>query len=44
MYKDIVNLAGIRIAIYFQGDREEIVRIVTSNFIVHLMKKFLIVQ
>lgn len=40
IYKDIVDLAGVRIAIYFPGDREEIDKFITNNFLVHSKKEF----
>lgn len=40
IYKDIVDLAGVRIAIYFPGDREEIDNFITKNFFVHSKKEF----
>jgi ppGpp synthetase/RelA/SpoT-type nucleotidyltranferase len=40
IYKDIVDLAGVRIAIYFPGDRQEIDKFITSNFFVHNKKEF----
>jgi ppGpp synthetase/RelA/SpoT-type nucleotidyltranferase len=32
IYKDIVDLAGVRIAIYFPGDRDEVDKFIRSNF------------
>jgi len=40
IYKEIVDLAGVRIAIYFPGDREEIDKFITSNFNVQSKKEF----
>jgi len=36
--KDIPDLAGVRIALYFPGDREEIDRFIKSRFVVEKMK------
>ncbi|MGE5629820.1 MAG: GTP pyrophosphokinase [Caulobacteraceae bacterium] len=40
IYRDIVDLSGVRIAIYFPGDREEIGRLVESEFITEKVKRF----
>ncbi|MFZ5353764.1 MAG: GTP pyrophosphokinase [Bacillota bacterium] len=40
IYKDIVDLAGVRIATYFPGDREEIGRLIESEFITKKVKLF----
>ena len=40
IYKDIVDLAGVRIAIYFPGDKEEVDKFIQSNFNVLHTKKF----
>jgi len=40
IYKDIVDLSGVRIAIYFPGDREEIGRLIESEFITEKVKRF----
>ncbi|WP_051217501.1 GTP pyrophosphokinase [Paenibacillus assamensis] len=40
IYKDIVDLAGVRIAIYFPGDREVIDNFIENNFLVHSKKEF----
>lgn len=40
IYKDIVDLAGVRIAIYFPGDREEINNFIAKNFFIHSKKEF----
>lgn len=40
IYKDIVDLAGVRIATYFPGDREEIGKIVENEFITKKVKLF----
>lgn len=40
IYKDIVDLSGVRIAIYFPGDREEIGRLIESEFITEKIKRF----
>lgn len=40
IYRDIVDLSGVRIAIYFPGDREEIGRLIESEFITEKIKRF----
>ena len=40
IYRDIVDLSGVRIAIYFPGDREEIGRLIENEFITRKTKKF----
>lgn len=40
IYEDIVDLAGVRIALYFPGDREEIDHFVRSHFNVVHVKDF----
>ena len=40
IYEDIVDLAGVRIALYFPGDREEIDSFVRSHFNVDHVKDF----
>jgi ppGpp synthetase/RelA/SpoT-type nucleotidyltranferase len=40
IYKDIVDLAGVRIATYFPGDREEIGKLIESEFITKKVKMF----
>lgn len=40
IYKDIVDFAGVRIALYFPGDRDEIARLIESNFKINEEKKF----
>lgn len=40
IYRDIVDLSGVRIAIYFPGDREEIGRLIEAEFITNKIKKF----
>jgi ppGpp synthetase/RelA/SpoT-type nucleotidyltranferase len=40
IYKDIVDLSGVRIAIYFPGDREEIGRLIESEFNTEKVKRF----
>lgn len=40
IYKDIVDLSGVRIAIYFPGDREEIGRLIEAEFITNKIKRF----
>ncbi|MBF8982730.1 RelA/SpoT domain-containing protein [Lutibacter sp. B2] len=40
IYKDIVDLAGVRIALYFPGDREEVNKFIESNFIIKKKKEF----
>jgi len=40
IYRDIVDLSGVRIAIYFPGDREEIGKLVESEFNTEKVKRF----
>jgi len=40
IYRDIVDLSGVRIAIYFPGDREEIGRLIESEFDTGRIKRF----
>ena len=40
IYKDIVDLSGVRIAVYFPGDREEIGRLIESEFTTDKVKRF----
>lgn len=40
IYEDIVDLAGVRIALYFPGDREEVDSFICSNFQVEQVKNF----
>ncbi|MDD4834949.1 MAG: RelA/SpoT protein [Lutispora sp.] len=40
VYEDIVDLAGVRIAIYFPGDKEEIEKFIRSSFDVIEIKEF----
>lgn len=40
IYRDIVDLSGVRIAIYFPGDREEIGKLIESEFITEKIKRF----
>lgn len=40
IYNDIVDFAGVRIALYFPGDREEVSKIIRSNFDVEKEVKF----
>lgn len=40
IYTDIVDLAGVRIALYFPGDQDEIQRLIEDLFIIQYMKKF----
>lgn len=40
IYKDIVDLAGVRIALYFPGDRNEVDSFMRSHFIVDRVKEF----
>lgn len=40
IYRDIVDLSGVRIAIYFPGDREEIGRLIESEFNTGKIKRF----
>lgn len=40
IYRDIVDLSGVRIAIYFPGDREEIGKLIESEFNTERVKRF----
>ncbi|HKM42585.1 MAG TPA: RelA/SpoT domain-containing protein [Limnochordia bacterium] len=40
IYEDIVDLAGVRIALYFPGDREEIDHFIRTHFSVDQVKDF----
>lgn len=40
IYEDIVDLAGVRIAIYFPGDKEEIEKFIMTTFDVEETKEF----
>ena len=40
IYGDIVDFAGIRIALYFPGDRDEVNKLIESNFFISRVKKF----
>ncbi|MGI5998522.1 MAG: GTP pyrophosphokinase [Lutispora sp.] len=40
IYEDIVDLAGVRIAIYFPGDKEEVEKFIKSTFEVVEVKEF----
>jgi ppGpp synthetase/RelA/SpoT-type nucleotidyltranferase len=40
IYEDIVDLAGVRIALYFPGDRTEVDAFIRSQFIVEHVKNF----
>lgn len=40
IYKDIADLAGVRIATYFPGDRREIARLIEAEFITDKAKYF----
>ncbi|KUO74240.1 MAG: hypothetical protein APF77_11845 [Clostridia bacterium BRH_c25] len=40
IYSDIVDLSGVRIAIYFPGDREEIGKLIESEFNTEKVKRF----
>jgi ppGpp synthetase/RelA/SpoT-type nucleotidyltranferase len=40
IYRDIVDLAGVRIALYFPGDREEVRKLITNTFDVVSIKEF----
>ena len=40
IYRDIVDLSGVRIAVYFPGDREEIGKLIESEFHTEKIKKF----
>jgi len=38
--EDLVDLSGVRVALYFPGDRDEVARIITANFTVLRRKDF----
>jgi ppGpp synthetase/RelA/SpoT-type nucleotidyltranferase len=40
VYKDIVDLAGVRIALYFPGDQDEVDRLINDGFTVEKAKVF----
>lgn len=40
IYEDIVDLAGVRIALYFPGDHEEVDKLIKAEFIVKKSKSF----
>lgn len=40
IYNDIVDLAGVRIALYFNSERDEIEQIINDIFIIHKVKEF----
>ncbi len=40
IYEDIVDLAGVRVALYFPGDREEVDHFIRSHFNVDQVKDF----
>ncbi|WZL73353.1 RelA/SpoT domain-containing protein [Clostridiaceae bacterium 35-E11] len=40
IYQDIIDLAGVRIALYFPGDQEEVEKFIKSNFTIIEIKKF----
>ncbi|HEY5562849.1 MAG TPA: RelA/SpoT domain-containing protein [Clostridiaceae bacterium] len=40
IYGDIVDFAGIRIALYFPGDRDEVNKLIESNFYISKVKRF----
>ena len=40
IYEDIVDLAGVRIALYFPGDRDEVDKLIKAEFIVKKTKRF----
>ena len=40
IYEDIVDLAGVRIALYFPGDRDEVDSFIRSNFQIDQIKDF----
>ncbi|MGG3797715.1 RelA/SpoT domain-containing protein [Metabacillus fastidiosus] len=41
IYADIVDLAGVRIALYFPGDQDEIQRLIDNLFMIQKTKNFL---
>jgi ppGpp synthetase/RelA/SpoT-type nucleotidyltranferase len=40
IYEDLVDLAGVRIALYFPGDTEEVERLINAKFSVRSSKEF----
>lgn len=40
IYEDIIDLAGVRIALYFPGDREEVEKMINERFSVKKIKHF----
>lgn len=40
IYEDIVDFSGVRIALYFPSDRDEVDKVIKSNFAIHKVKKF----
>jgi ppGpp synthetase/RelA/SpoT-type nucleotidyltranferase len=38
IYRDIIDLAGVRIALYFPGDQENLHKFIDANFIVENVK------
>lgn len=40
IYEDIIDFAGVRIALYFPSDRDEITKLIESNFRISKVKKF----
>lgn len=40
IYDDLVDLAGVRIALYFPDDKSEVDKIINANFVVRESKKF----
>lgn len=40
IYADIIDLAGVRIALYFPGDREEVEKLIKEHFTVKKTKRF----
>lgn len=40
IYEDIVDLAGVRVALYFPGDMKTVEEIIKKNFKIHKVKRF----
>ena len=40
IYEDIADFAGIRIALYFPSDRDEVNKLIESNFLISKVEKF----
>ena len=40
IYGDIADLSGVRVSLYFPGDREKVDRLINGLFTVHGLKRF----